>query len=86
MNNKIIVPINLFDLNQTIYINNKRYCSVGLHNLGEVITDAANETGTNEVLLFGNREYCERIKQEIFESNIKNYNNIIDLKVEIQED
>ena len=79
MDKMIIIPINLFRLEQEILIvddtGTKTFAHVELPTLPEVVVEACNVYGTNKVRLIGNGNYAGALANEITEYAIVNYSN-----------
>ena len=79
MDKLIIVPINLFSLQQSIMIVNQdgshAFANVELAHLPEVLVEATNVHHTNNIRLIGNKNYAEALANEIKEYAIQNYTN-----------
>lgn len=80
MDKMIIIPINLFKLDQEILILNEdgsttNFAFVDLAMLPEVIVEACGVYNTNNIRLIGNSNYAEALSNEIKEYALKNYSN-----------
>ena len=80
MANKMsVVPINLFRLAQEILIvddtNTETFAQVDLSELPEVIIEAANTFGIEDIKLMGNENYATALLNEIKEYSLQNYSN-----------
>ena len=79
MDKLIIVPLNLFNLQQSIMIidqDGSHACAnVELAHLPEVLVEATNVHHTNNIRLIGNKNYAEALANEIKEYAIQNYTN-----------
>lgn len=79
MDKLIIVPINLFSLQQSIMIvdqdGSHAFANVELAHLPEVLVEATNVHHTNNIRLIGNKNYAEALANEIKEYAIQNYTN-----------
>ena len=79
MDKMIIIPLNLFKLEQEIMIIDQmgthEFAQVDLAHLPEVIVEACSVYNTNVVKLIGNGNYAEALSNEIKEYAIKNYSN-----------
>lgn len=88
MDKMIVVPINLFNLEQEIMIleqtGSQAFAKVELAYLPEVIVEACNVHFTNNIKLIGNKNYAEALSNEIKEYAVINYANK-DLNIEIME-
>lgn len=88
MDKMIIIPINLFSLDQEIIVvdqgGNHSFAKVELAHLPEVAVEACGVNFTDNIRLIGNRNYAEALANEIKEYATKNYTNKI-LNVEIME-
>lgn len=88
MDNMIIIPLNLFKLEQEIMIVDQEgahdFAKVELTHLPEVVVEACGVYGTNKIRLFGNNNYAEALSNEIREYAIQNYSNM-NLDIEIME-
>ena len=77
MDKMIIVPLNLFSLNQCILISDENgardFAHVELNHLPEVLVETANVHSTNNIRLIGNKNYAEALLNEIKEYAIQNY-------------
>ena len=79
MDNMIIIPLNLFKLEQEIMVINQEgthaFAQVDLAHLPEVIVEACGVYNTNAIKLIGNGNYAEALSNEIREYAIQNYSN-----------
>ena len=79
MDNMIIIPLNLFKLDQEIMIVNQEgthaFARVELAHLPEVVVEASTVHNTNQIRLIGNGNYAEALANEIREYAIQNYAN-----------
>ena len=79
MDKLIIVPINLFNLQQSIMVvdqdGSHAFANVELAHLPEVLVEATNVHHTNNIRLIGNKNYAEALANEIKEYAIYNYTN-----------
>lgn len=88
MDKMIIIPINLFSLDQEIIVvdqgGNHSFAKVELAHLPEVIVEACNVNHTENIKLMGNKHYAEALSNEIKEYAAINYANK-NLNIEIVE-
>jgi hypothetical protein len=88
MDNMIIIPINLFSLDQEIIIINQdgsqSFAKVDLVHLPEVVVEACGIYSTDSIRLIGNKNYAEALSNEISEYAAINYANKT-LNIEIME-
>lgn len=88
MDNMIIIPINLFSLDQEIMIVDQEgshaFAKVELAHLPEVVVEASGVYCTDTIKLIGNKNYAEALANEIKEYVIQNYANK-NLNIEIME-
>ena len=79
MDKLIIVPLNLFSLQQSIMVvdqdGSHAFANVELAHLPEVLVEATNVYHTNNIRLIGNKNYAEALANEIKEYAIQNYTN-----------
>ena len=79
MDNIIVIPLNLFKLEQEIMIIGQdcshEFAQVDLSHLPEVIVEACNVYNTDTIKLIGNANYAEALANEIKEYSIQNYAN-----------
>ena len=79
MDKMIVIPINLFTLDQEIIVvdqsGNHSFAKVELAHLPEVIVEACGVNNTENVRLIGNRNYAEALANEIREYASLNYSN-----------
>ena len=79
MDKMIIIPINLFNFAQEILIvdenGTRTFAHAELPNLPEIISDASQAYGIENVKLIGNGNYAEALANEIKEYAIQNYAN-----------
>ena len=79
MDKLIIVPLNLFNLQQSIMVVDQAgghaFANVVLAHLPEVLVEATNVHHTNNIRLIGNKNYAEALANEIKEYAIQNYTN-----------
>jgi uncharacterized lipoprotein YmbA len=82
MDNKIvIVPLNLFSLNQTIFIVDKEkektqiFTTVEVSTLPEAMVEACVVYSTSEIKIIGNTNYAQALANEIKEYSTKYYSN-----------
>ena len=79
MDKMIIIPINLFSLDQEIIVvdqgGNHSFAKVELAHLPEVAVEACGVNFTDNIRLIGNRNYAEALANEIKEYAIQNYSN-----------
>lgn len=79
MDKMIVIPLNLFSLEQEIIIvdeiGNKSFAKVELTHLPEVIVEACGVNSTDNVRLIGNKNYAEALANEIKEYAAMNYAN-----------
>ena len=79
MDKMIVIPINLFSLDQEIIIvdetANKSFAKVELAHLPEVVVEACGVNSTDSVRLIGNKNYAEALANEIKEYAAMNYAN-----------
>ena len=79
MDKLIIVPLNLFNLQQSIMVvdqdGSHAFANVELAHLPEVLVEATNVHHTNNIRLIGNKNYAEALANEIKEYAIQNYTN-----------
>ena len=77
MDKLIIVPLNLFNLQQSIMIvdqdGSHAFAHVELAHLPEVLVEATGVHNTNNIRLIGNKNYAEALANEIKEYAIQNY-------------
>lgn len=77
MDKSIIIPLNLFKLDQEILITDQDNCRTfayaGLADLPEVVVEASRAYDIDQVKLIGNGNYAEAISSEITEYLITNY-------------
>ena len=88
MDKIIIIPINLFSLDQEIIVvnqnGNQSFAKVDLAHLPEVVVEACGVNSTDNIRLIGNKNYAEALASEIKEYAIMNYTNK-QLNIEIME-
>ena len=88
MDKIIIIPINLFSLEQEIMIVDQigthQFAKVELSHLPEVIVEASSVHLTDNIKLIGNKNYAEALANEIREYSAINYANK-NLNIEIME-
>ena len=88
MDKMIIIPINLFSLDQEIIIvnqdGNQSFAKVDLAHLPEVVVEACGVNYTDNIRLIGNKNYAEALANEIKEYAMINYSNK-ELNIEIME-
>ncbi len=88
MDKMIIIPLNLFKLEQEIMIvgqdGTHAFANVDLAHLPEVVVEACNVHCTDTIKLIGNANYAEALAKEIKEYSIQNYANKI-LNISIME-
>ena len=88
MDNMVVIPLNLFKLEQEIIIINQdgsqEFASVDLAHLPEVTVEACGVYHTNNIKLIGNGNYAEALSNEIKQYAIQNYANK-DLEITIME-
>ena len=88
MDKMIIIPINLFSLDQEIMIVDQmgthQFAKVALSHLPEVIVEASSVHHTDNIKLIGNKNYAEALANEIKEYSAINYANK-NLNIEIME-
>lgn len=88
MDKMIIIPINLFSLDQEIIVvdqgGNHSFAKVELAHLPEVVVEACGVSFTNNIRLIGNRNYAEALASEIKEYATMNYANKV-LNIDIVE-
>ena len=80
MDKMIIIPINLFKLDQEILILNEdgsttNFAFVDLAMLPEVAVEACSAYDINKVRLIGNGNYATALSNEIKEYALQNYSN-----------
>lgn len=79
MDKIIVVPINLFSLDQEIIVvdenGNHSFAKVELSHLPEVIVEACGVNNTEYIRLIGNKNYAEALANEIQEYATVNYAN-----------
>lgn len=79
MDKTIIVPLNLFNLQQSIVVVDQDgshiFAHVELSHLPEVLVEATGVHHTNNIRLIGNKNYAEALSNEIKEYAIQNYAN-----------
>ena len=79
MDKMVIIPLNLFSLDQEIIIvdetGNKSFAKVELAHLPEVVVEACGVNSTDSVRLIGNKNYAEALANEIKEYAAMNYAN-----------
>ena len=88
MDKMIVIPLNLFSLDQEIIIvdetGNKGFAKVELAHLPEVVVEVCGVNSTDSVRLIGNKNYAEALANEIKEYVTMNYANKI-LNIDIME-
>ena len=88
MDKMIIIPINLFSLDQEIIVidhsGNQSFAKVELAHLPEVVVEACSVHFTDNIRLIGNKNYAEALANEIKEYAMINYSNK-ELNIEIME-
>ena len=88
MDKMIIIPINLFSLDQEIIVvnqdGNQSFAKVDLAHLPEVVVEACGVNYTDNIRLIGNKNYAEALANEIKEYAMINYSNK-ELNIEIME-
>ena len=88
MDKMIIIPINLFSLDQEIIVVNQdgsqSFAKVDLAHLPEVVVEACGVNYTDNIRLIGNKNYAEALANEIKEYAMINYSNK-ELNIEIME-
>lgn len=79
MDKMIIIPINLFKLEQEIMIIDQEgthaFAQVDFAHLPEVIVEACGVHNVDTIKLIGNGNYAEALSNEIKEYAIQNYSN-----------
>ena len=79
MDKMIVIPINLFTLDQEIIVvdqnGNHSFAKVELAHLPEVVVEACGVNNTEVIRLIGNRNYAEALANEIREYASLNYSN-----------
>lgn len=79
MDKIIVIPLNLFSLDQEIIIvdqtGNQSFAKVELAHLPEVVVEACGVNSTDNVRLIGNKNYAEALANEIKEYAAMNYAN-----------
>lgn len=84
----IYCPINLFVLKQKIYVLDDEKSSVSqigtadLNSVGKNIADFIMSSHAHKVILKGNEDYCQEVKEQILSIASSNYN-LSDIEVEI---
>lgn len=77
MDKMIIIPLNLFSLDQEIIVvdqgGNHSFAKVELAHLPEVIVEACRVNHTELIRLIGNKNYAEALENEIKEYAALNY-------------
>ena len=80
MDKMIIIPLNLFKLEQEIIIvdqtGSQAFAQVDIAHLPEVIVEACSVHNTNTIKLIGNGNYAEALSNEIRAYATHNYSNI----------
>lgn len=88
MDKMIIIPLNLFKLEQEIMIidqdGTQSFAQVELAHLPEVVVEACSVHNTDHIKLIGNKNYADALVNEIKAYAATNYANK-DLNVEIME-
>lgn len=89
MNKLLVVPINLFTLEQQILIcddsNTIEFARVELAKIPEVLADLAYAKNINNIKLIGNKSYATALKDEINKYAINNYTEKNQLNISILE-
>lgn len=79
MDKMIIIPLNLFSLDQEIIVidqgGNHSFAKVELAHLPEVVVEACRVNNTEHIRLIGNKNYAEALSSEIKEYASLNYTN-----------
>lgn len=79
MKTEIICPVNLFALNQTIYIcgddNKEAIKAVPLESLSNELLSIGSDYDLFNYHLLGNQEYLEHLSQELKQKYCLKYNN-----------
>ena len=80
MDKQILIPINLFSLNQQIVIidengNMNNFAQVELTSLPEVVVEASRVYDISKIKIIGNANYGEALSNEINEFANSNYSN-----------
>ena len=86
MDKSIIIPLNLFKLDQEILITDQDTCRtfayVGFAELPEVVVETSRAYDIHDVKLIGNGNYAEAISNEIKEYLTTNYSdNILNISI-----
>lgn len=88
MDKMVIIPLNLFKLEQEIMIagqdGTQAFAQVELAHLPEVVVEACNVHNTDQIKLIGNGNYAEALANEIKEYAMQNYSNT-NLNISIME-
>lgn len=74
MDNKIIVKINMFDMDQSIYLPTGEAKISSLKNLPHIIPDLCYEYNIYDVELHGVNSFTYKLAQEIQEKELTHYN------------
>ena len=84
----IICHFSLFDLHQNVYLvdseteTHKHIAATTMEELGQIIANSCQATGTNKVHLFGNKQYADAIINDIdIYSNQAYSNHVIEIEV-----
>lgn len=79
MDKQIIIPINLFTLEQSIYIvdetDSKEFAKADVIHLPEVVGDLSIAQNIENIKIIGNKNYSEALAKEIKEYSLTNYAN-----------
>lgn len=88
MDKMIVIPLNLFSLDQEIIVvdetGNHSFAKVELAYLPEVVVEACGVNCTDNIRLIGNKNYAEALVNEIKEYAAMNYANKV-LNIDIVE-
>ena len=88
MDKMVIIPLNLFKLEQEIMIvdqdGTQAFAQVELADLPEVVVEACNVHNADQIKLIGNGNYAEALANEIKEYAMQNYSNT-NLNISIME-
>ena len=79
MDKMIVIPINLFNFSQEVLIVDENgtntFTRAEFPNLPEIINEASQVYGIENVKIIGNGNYAEALANEIKEYSIQNYAN-----------
>ena len=79
MDKMIVIPMNLFNFTQEVLIvdNNttKTLTRADFTSLPEVVTEACNAFGIENIKILGNTNYAQALLNEIQEYSVNNYSN-----------